>query len=83
VGFNDKTWLDFQGHPQTEKMHVIERYRRKDLGHLEVETTIDDPGAYKRPWTFKETTELASADDEIGQYVCTENNRDVQHLVGK
>lgn len=83
VGFNDKTWLDPLGHPHTEKMHLVERFRRKDLGHLEVEYTIDDPGAYKKPWTIKKATELAGPDEEVGQYVCTENNRDVQHLVGK
>ena len=83
VGFNDQTWVDAIGHPHTDKMHVTERLRRKDLGHLEIETTIDDPGAYKKPWTFKETTELAGETEEVGQYVCTENNRDVQHLVGK
>jgi len=83
VGFNDKTWLDLQGHPQTEKLHVIERYQRRDLGHLEAEVSIDDPGAYKKPWTIKRATELAPADEEVGQYVCTENNRDVPHLVGK
>ena len=83
VGFNDKTWLDSGGHPHTEKMHLIERFRRKDLGHLEVEYTIEDPGAYKQPWIIKKATELAGPDEEVGQYVCTENNRDVQHLVGK
>ncbi|MBZ5611543.1 MAG: carboxypeptidase-like regulatory domain-containing protein [Acidobacteriia bacterium] len=83
VGFNDKTWLDALGHPHTDKMHVIERFRRKDLGHLEVEFTIDDPGAYKTPWIIKKATELADPSDEVGQYVCTENNRDVPHLVGK
>ena len=83
VGFNDKTWLDSGGHPHTEKMHLIERFRRKDLGHLEVEYTIEDPGAYKKPWIIRKATELAGPDEEVGQYVCTENNRDVQHLVGK
>lgn len=82
VGFNDKTWLD-RGYPHTEKMHLIERFRRKDLGHLEVEYTIEDPDAYKKPWIVKKATELAGPDEEVGQYVCTENNRDVQHLVGK
>lgn len=82
VGFNDKTWIHI-GRPQTEKLHVTERMRRKDLGHLEIEYTFDDPGAYKAPWTLKQVTELAPADYEIGQYVCTENNRDVPHLVGK
>jgi hypothetical protein len=53
------------------------------LGHLEVEISIDDPGAYKKPWTMKKATELAPPDEEVGQYVCTENNRDVPHMVGK
>jgi hypothetical protein len=83
IGFNDKTWLDSVGHPHTDKLHVTERYRRKDLGHLEVDVTIDDPGAYKKPWTIKRASELAPADNELGQYVCTENNRDLPHLVGK
>jgi hypothetical protein len=83
VDFNDKTWLDTVGHPHTDKMHVIEHYRRKDLGHLEVDVTIDDPGAYKKPWTIKRASELAPPNLELGQYVCTENNRDLPHLVGK
>jgi hypothetical protein len=82
VGFNDKTWLD-GGRPHTEKLHVVERYRRRDLGHLEMDFTIEDPGAFKTPWVVKKATELAAADEEVGQYVCTENNKDVQHLVGK
>ena len=82
AGFNDKTWLDPEGHPHTDKMHVVERWTRKDLGHLEVAITIDDPGAYKQPWTIRRASELAP-DEEVGQYVCTENNRDVPHLVGK
>jgi hypothetical protein len=82
VGFNDKTWLE-NGYPHTEKMHLTERWVRKDLGHLEIEFTVEDPGALKSPWTIKKATELAGPDEEVGQYVCTENNRDVPHLVGK
>jgi hypothetical protein len=52
VGFNDKFWFDFAGHPHTEKLHVIERFRRPDFDHLEYETVIDDPGAYTRPFTM-------------------------------
>ena len=50
IGFNDKTWFDGAGHPHTEKLHVIERYQRSDSAHLEFEVTIDDPGAYTRPF---------------------------------
>jgi hypothetical protein len=82
VGFNDRSWLDPQGHPHTEMMHVTERFRRPDLGHLEIEFTIDDPGAYAKPWAIKRISEL-DPDDEVGEYVCTENNRDPEHMVGK
>jgi len=81
VGFNDRSWLDPQGHPHTEKMRVTERIRRPELGHLEIEFTIDDPGAYKKPWTIKRIADLDPG-DEIGEYVC-ENNKDPEHMVGK
>jgi hypothetical protein len=82
VGFNDKSWLDSQGHPHTEKLHVIERIRRPDLGHLEIEFTIDDPGAYAKPWIIRRVADLDTS-DEIGEYVCTEGERDAVHMVGK
>ncbi len=82
IGFDERSWLDAQGHPHTDKMHVIERFHRIDLGHLEIEFTIDDPGAYKKPWVMKRATEL-DPNDDIGEYVCTENEKDVAHMVGK
>ena len=42
-GFNGKTWLDQAGHPATEALHVTERFRRPDFGHLKIEVTINDP----------------------------------------
>ena len=50
VGFNDRTWLDQQGHPHTEKLHFIERYKRVDESSLELTMTIDDPAAYTEAW---------------------------------
>src|SRR5580658_9899402 len=82
VGFDDRSWLTAQGHPHTEKMRVTERFRRPDLGHLEIEITIDDPGAYAKPWVIKRASDL-DPNDDIGEYVCTENNKDPEHMVGK
>jgi carboxypeptidase family protein len=76
-GFNDKGWLD-GGRPQTEQLHVIERYRRVDLGHMELEITIDDSGAYTRPWRIRRVLELAQGDDVL-EFIC-ENNR-MEHYV--
>jgi len=82
TGFNDKAWFDGGGIPHTEKMHVTERYHRADLGHLEIEVTIEDPDTFVKPWVIKRTADLAP-NDEIQEYVCTENERDREHLVGK
>jgi hypothetical protein len=82
VGFDDRSWITAQGHPHTENMHLIERLRRPDLGHLEIEITIHDPAAYAKPWIMKRVADLDTKDD-IGEYVCNENNKDVEHLVGK
>ena len=77
VGFNDKTWLH-NDLPHTERLHVIERYRRLDLGRLEVEVTYDDPGTLTKPWSSRFIWELVPG-EEIQEYVC-ENNR-YQELV--
>ncbi len=53
IGTNGRTWLDQQGKPTTEKLHVIERYRRLDPDKLEYDVTIDDPGAYTKPFGLK------------------------------
>ena len=82
VGFNDKFWFDGIGHPHTEKLHVIERYTRPDAGHLNYEVTIDDPGAYTRPFTLYGHSPLLQ-NAEIMEYFCNENNQDVAHVVGK
>lgn len=82
VAFDPRVWLDMASHPHSDQLHIIERYRRPDLGHLEIETTVDDPGVLAKPWTQKLETDLA-AHQEIYEFICQENNRDVSHLVGK
>jgi hypothetical protein len=80
VGFNDKSWLDV--HPHTEMLHTITRYRRTDLGHLEVEVTVEDPGTFTKPWKIRNVWDLGPG-EEIQEYICVENNKDVQHLQAK
>jgi hypothetical protein len=79
VGFNDKFWFDFKGHPHTEKLHTIERWTRTDLGTLVNEVTIDDPGAYSRPFKVTFTARLRPA-DELMEYICQENEQDAKHI---
>ena len=50
TGFNDLGWLDVDGNPQTESLKLTERFHRKDFGHLELDTTFEDPKVFTRPW---------------------------------
>jgi len=79
AGFNDKTALDGMGHPHSEALHVTERFRRRDFGHLDWEMTFDDPQMYTRPFTIKVPHELV-ADFDIFEMFC-ENEKDRAHLV--
>ena len=81
VGFNDKFWFDYKGHPHTEKLHTIERYTRTDLGHMSIEVTIDDPGAYTKPFTTVGKATLMPG-GELLEYICQENNQDLPLLKG-
>jgi hypothetical protein len=78
VGFNDKTWTSRYGISHTEKLRVTERYRRTDVGHLQVEVTYTDSGAYTKPWGF--TTNLALAvDTEMLEGICEKSS---EHWAG-
>lgn len=81
-GFNDRTWLDQDGHPHTEALRITERYRRRNFGNLELEVTFSDPAVYARPWTVAVRAELA-ADTEILEWVCNESHRHFENWVGK
>jgi len=81
VGFNDKFWFDYKGHPHTEMLHTIERYTRTDEGHMAIEVTIDDPGAYTQPFTTVGRAQLMTG-AELLEYICQENNQDLEKLDG-
>ena len=82
TGFRDLGWLDVEGSPLTESGKIIERFRRPDYGHLEIEVTIDDPKAYTKPWTVTVHQSILS-DTELIEFICQENERDATHLSGR
>ncbi len=80
AGFNDRTWLDFSGHPHSEALRTTERFHRRDFGHMDFEMTLEDPKTFSKPITFKADKTLV-ADTDLLETVC-ENERIAQHLVG-
>ncbi len=81
VGFNEKFWLTREGIPSTEFLHLTERFTRTDYDTLKYEATIDDPGAYTAPWTGGWYINW-QPNQEMYEYVCQDNNRDVRHMYG-
>ena len=78
-GLNDRGWLDLSGHPRSESMHITERYHRRDFGHMDVEISFDDPIYYTRPFSIRTVANLIP-DSDILEFVCDENEQDLQHL---
>jgi hypothetical protein len=78
AGFNNKTPLDAMGHPHSEALHVVERFQRRDFGHLDYQMTFDDPKLYTKPFTVKIPHELL-ADSDVFENFC-ENEKDLAHL---
>lgn len=76
IGFNDKTWLDGLGHPHSEAMKVTERFRRRDVGHMDIEIVIDDPKAYTQQIRYVQPQELLP-DGDLIEYICNENAKPV------
>jgi hypothetical protein len=81
TGFNDRTWLDIPGHPHTDALRVTERFRRLDVGRMQLEMTFEDAKTYTRPWTISVDVGL-TPDTELLEYVCNENEKDRDRYTG-
>ncbi len=81
IGFKDTTvWIDENGDPHSDDMHVVERWTRPDYDHIHVDATIDDKKFYTKPFTYQRTWVLGKPDEELHEYSCSENNVDRDHL---
>ena len=72
---NDKTWIDTLGHPHSDALHLVERYRRVNHDTLEIEFTFDDPKTYARPWTGKKIYQLQPPGYEMKEDIICEQYR--------
>ena len=72
IGFNDKTFIDNYRTPHTDKLHVVERFHKLNGKGLEVEISVEDPGAFTMPWSaIQRYRPVRIAYDEE---VCVEGN---------
>ena len=71
-GFNEKFWFTNGGLPHTEQLHLIERFTRTDSNTLKYEVTVDDPGAYTKPWSTGWTLQWIPG-QELPIFYCQDN----------
>jgi hypothetical protein len=74
VGLDKRTWVDNFATPHTDKLHVVERYRRRDAGNLDVTVEVDDPGAFTTKWSA--LVSYHKDDEPWLEVACSENNID-------
>jgi hypothetical protein len=78
-GINGKQWLDHGGLPTSDKLTVIERFRRPNFGQLDIELTITDSTYYTKPWTVM-TNARRLVGTELFEFICNENEKSRQHM---
>ena len=82
VGYNEGFWMDRDGLPHTDKLHTVERLTRTDAAALKFELTVDDPGAYTKPWSGAMTLRWEDG-TELFEYQCQQSNYAPELMVGQ
>jgi hypothetical protein len=78
-GFNERSWLDALGHPRSDAMRIVERFHRRDVGHMDLALTVDDSKMYTKSFTINVAYRLLP-DTDILESICAENEKDRNHL---
>jgi len=78
TNFRDEGWLDFNGSPTTVQLKTTERFTRVSYGKMEIDITIDDPGAYTEPFSLRVEHRIMPGENLI-EWVC-ENEQSTQYF---
>lgn len=79
--FNERFWFSNGGLPHTEALRLTEKFSRPDFNTLRYEVTVNDPGAYTRPWSSSWTLHWI-ANQDIPEYFCQDDSHDESHMAG-
>jgi hypothetical protein len=81
VGINEGSWMNRDGIPHTDRLHLVERVTRVDYNTLRYEVRIDDPGAFNAAWNSSFNLSW-SAGAELFEYICQDNNLATETMTG-
>ena len=87
TNFNGQGWIAtsaatgrIKGIPQSQRLHLVERFKRVDASTIQYEVTVDDPEMYTRPWKVASPL-TRDADYQIYEYACHEGNLAVGNIL--
>jgi hypothetical protein len=87
TNYNGKGWIAtsaatgrIKGIPQSEALHVVERFTRVSSDTIQYEVTIDDPDVYTKPWKVAIPLER-DPNYQIFEYACHEGNHAVANIL--
>ena len=80
LGFDERTWLDQDGHPHSDQMRLLEKYHRASADRMDVELTLTDPKAYTKPWVTNVTLRLNVGGD-MGEQFCVPSEEETYKKV--
>jgi hypothetical protein len=87
TNFTDKGWIAshaaagrIKGIPQSEALHVVERFTRVSADTIHYDVSIEDPSIYSRPWKVAIPLER-DANYQIYEYACHEGNYAVPNIL--
>jgi hypothetical protein len=72
TGFNEDFWFTNGGLPHTDQLKLTERFTRPDLDTLKYDLTVDDAGAFTKPWSTSWTLRWV-AGEELPVHICQDN----------
>ena len=76
IAFKDeKVWIDENANPHSDQLHVVERWTRPDADHIHVDTLIEDPKFYTKPFTYQRTWLAGAPDQTLAEYAKTISTR--------
>ncbi|HUK36293.1 MAG TPA: hypothetical protein VLV86_20395 [Vicinamibacterales bacterium] len=81
IGYNEGFWIDRRGTPTTERLHTLERFTRTNAVAIKYEFTVDDPGAFTKPWSSGFDLRWENG-TELFEYVCQQMNYAPSLMVG-
>ena len=69
----------FRAGVTTPALHLTERFTRVSDGSLLYEVTVEDPGAWDRPWTYR--LPMVKSEFPLFEYACHEGNYGLENIL--